>query len=106
MGFLNNGYNGVPVRKDAYRSAFYMKGDYDGEVTVSLKGANGDIFASKDVAVNSTAAEFSYFELSLDASASSAGDNSWHLEFDAAKVGGGSLWFDLIQLYPTTYHER
>ena len=106
IGFLNHGYNGVPVNKDTYFSAFYMKGNYKGDVIISLKGGSGDAYASQNVTVNSGLGNFTYYELSLEATASPDGNNWWQLEFLADKVAGTSLWFDLIQLYPTTYHSR
>ena len=106
VGFLNYGYNGVPVNKDTYFSSFYVKGKYAGAMTVSLQGTSGTNYGSKVVQVNSNADSFTYYEASFDATASPDGSNSWQLQFDADQVAGNALWFDLVQLFPSTYHGR
>ena len=106
VGFLNQGYNGIPVNRDTYSSAFFMKGNYSGDVTVSLKGPSGSTYASNNVSVRSTGENFTYYELPLESAASPSGENVWQLDVPASEVAGSTLWFDLIQLYPTTYHSR
>ena len=106
IGFLNYGYNGVPVNDDTYSTSFFVKGGYSGDISVSLNGADGTVYSSADVAVDSTGDKWSNYSTSIKAKASSNGLNTWQLTFDPAKVSGGSLWFDLVTLYPTTYHNR
>ena len=106
VGFLNHGYNGVPVNKDTYSTAFYVKGKYTGEMTISLQGKTGTSYGSTSIQVNSNADSFTYYEAKIDATASPDGSNSWQLRFDSEKVTGNALWFDLIQLFPSTYHSR
>ena len=103
VGFSNSGYEGVPVNTDTYANYFWMKGSYAGTVTVSLVGsASGKVFGSKQVSVNSNSSAFSYYETTFTATQSPDENNEWRLTFDATKVAGGSLWFDLVQLFPVT----
>lgn len=107
MGFSNSGYAGVPVNAGTYANYFYIKGNYSGTVTLQLVGStSGTVFASHDVTVSSTSAAWTYVETSFTASQSPDGDNVWQLLFDGSKVAGSSLWFDLVQLFPETYHGR
>jgi hypothetical protein len=84
-----------------------MKGAYSGTVTLQLVGtSSGTVYASKNITVNSNAGSFTYYETTYPATQSPDGNNVWKLTFDGSKVAGGALWFDLVQLFPVTYHQR
>lgn len=107
VGFSNSGYGGVPVNADTYANYFWMKGTYSGTVTLSLVGASsGTVYASKQVTVNSNANSFTYYETTYSVTQSPDGNNVWTLTFDGSKVAGSALWFDLVQLFPVTFHQR
>lgn len=107
VGFSNSGYNGVPVNADTYNNYFWVKGDYSGTVTVALVGTqNGETYGSQHIHVLSNDAEWKYYETSFTSVQSPDANNVWQLTFDSSKVRGGALWFDLVQLFPSTYHRR
>ena len=106
VGFSNSGYNGVPVNKDRYGSYFWIKGEYRGNVTISLVGPDGTVHGSSDVPVDSKANAFNYYETYFNSTQSPVGNNVWQLTFDASTASGSDLWFDLVQLFPVTYHQR
>ena len=106
VGFLNYGYNGFPVNKDAYSTSFYINGKYSGSVSISLRGTSGAIFDRRNIEVNSTASDFLYYTTDMVANFSPDANNWWQLKFDAEQAAGSSLWFDLVMLYPSTYHSR
>ncbi|KAJ3347441.1 hypothetical protein HDU83_002091 [Entophlyctis luteolus] len=107
VGFSNEGYLGVPVNADTYSNYFWMKGAYSGTITLELVGNySGIVYASKNITVSSTSSSFTYVNTSYASTQSPDGSNVWRLKFDASKVAGKSLWFSLVQLFPSTYHGR
>ncbi|KAH0608416.1 uncharacterized protein H6S33_001550 [Morchella sextelata] len=106
VGFSNAGYWGIPVKKDTYACYFWVEGAYTGDVTVKLQSvATGTVFGTKAVAVTSVAGTWKYYETTFTASAAPDGDNIFVATVDAAKVSG-SIYFNLFQLFPVTYHQR
>lgn len=85
-----------------------MKGDYNGAVSIQLLNADDDTeYGSTELQVNSTSAEYSYFETSLVAQAAPDGENLWVLTLeDETQTAGNTFYFDLVQLYGTTYKNR
>jgi alpha-N-arabinofuranosidase len=104
-GVLNEGYWGMGLRPDTtYKGSFYAKagaGDL-GAVTVSLiNNTSGKAVATATVPVISTA--WKQYEFSLKTGAIQASADN-HL---AITVGHpGTLWLDLVSLFPPTYHDR
>jgi alpha-L-arabinofuranosidase len=68
--------------------------------------SSGTVFASHDVTVASNSSAWTYVDTSYTATQSPDGNNVWQLLFDGSKVAGSALWFDLVQLFPVTYHQR
>lgn len=107
VGFSNSGYWGIPVNEANYTNSFYIKGDYNGDVTLRLAGASsGSLYASQTISVKSNSSSYTYVETQYPVKQAPDGNNIWELTFDASKVAGKSLNFDLIQLYPPTFHDR
>jgi alpha-N-arabinofuranosidase len=104
-GVLNEGYWGMAVRPNTtYKGSFYAKagsGDL-GAVTVSLvNNASGKAVATATVSGVSTAWKQYEFTLKTGAIEASAAN---HL---AITVGhAGTLWLDLVSLFPPTYRDR
>jgi alpha-N-arabinofuranosidase len=104
-GVLNEGYWGMAVRPNTtYSGSFFAKagsGDL-GAVTVSLvNNASGKAVASATVSGVSTAWKQYEFTLKTGAIEASAAN---HL---AITVGhAGTLWLNLVSLFPPTYHDR
>ncbi|EPS45460.1 hypothetical protein H072_582 [Dactylellina haptotyla CBS 200.50] len=104
VGFSNEGYWGIPVNTDQYKASFYIKGDYKGDIEVSLRSdVDGMVFATKDVAVRANSQWKKYTTRFTPTSASPNANNTFSILFDADKVAGKSLYFNLISLFPKTW---
>lgn len=107
VGFSNAGYWGIPVNEDEYWNSFYIKGDYTGPITLRLVGAaSGTVYASNTINVVSNSSEFSYIETKYTANQAPDGNNLWTLTFNASSVAGSELYFDLFQLFHSTFNNR
>ena len=107
VGFSNSGYLGVPVNADTYANYFWMKGTYTGDITLELVGnSSGTVYASQTISVQSVSSSFTYYETTYTSTQAPDGNNIWQLTFNGASVAGGALYFDLVQLFPVTYHAR
>lgn len=106
VGFSNDGYLGVPVNADIYANYFWVKGNYNGPVTLSLYGPSGKVYGTKTILISSNASAFSYYETTYTSTQSYESNNAWKLTFDGNLVAGSALYFDLVQLIPVTYHQR
>ena len=104
-GVLNDGWWGVPLRPNTtYKGSFYAKasaGDL-GPVKVSLVSNNtGKSVATAEVSGVATDWKQYEFTLKMGAIQPSAAN---HL---ALTVGhAGTLWLNLVSLFPPTYHDR
>lgn len=90
----------------AYKNSFWIKGTYAGNVTLSLYGPSGTVYASKAISISSNSSSFAYHETTYTSEQSYESDNAWSLTFDASQVAGSELYFDLVQLFPSTYNDR
>jgi alpha-N-arabinofuranosidase len=63
-------------------------------------------YGSKTISISSNSSSWTYYDTSFSSSQSYESNNLWSLTFDASAVAGSSLYFDLVQLFPVTYHER
>lgn len=68
--------------------------------------AGGTVFGTKVVNIASVSTKWTYYETTFTANAAPNGNNIFVVTFDAAKVAGGSIYFNLPQLFPVTYHTR
>ncbi|KAJ4268982.1 hypothetical protein NW762_003053 [Fusarium torreyae] len=87
IGFLNEGYWGMDVKKQKYTGSFWVKGAYKGHFTASLQSnLTDDVFGSVKVKSKANKKEWIEHEFELGAD--------------------GSLDFNLISLFPPTYKNR
>lgn len=104
-GVLNVGYWGMAVRPDTtYKGSFYAKaGSSDlGPVTVSLVGDDsGKVLAT--AAVASVGTEWKQYEFTLKTGSLTASAGN-HLVLTVGHPG--TLWLNLVSLFPPTYHNR
>ncbi len=104
-GIANEGYWGIPVTpKTTYQGSFYAKAADPaiGAITVSLiHNDTGRVLATTTVAGVSSEWNQYRFTLHSDGSAASTGNR---LVLTAGKPG--KLWFNLVSLFPPTYHDR
>jgi alpha-L-arabinofuranosidase len=103
-GVQNAGFWGIPIRPNTtYSGSFYARADSDGvAVTASLvNDQTGAVAAS--AAVNGLTTEWKRyaFELKTKQVAVSA-DN----HFQLTMTRPATVWFDLVSLFPPTYHSR
>lgn len=107
-GLFNDGYWGIDVRVQNYTGSFWVHGAYEGVFTADLRSAvDGEVFGSVEVESRAVDGEWVEHEFVLvpDVDAPSS-NNTFALTFDAAGLGGESLDFNLISLFPPTYKGR
>ena len=105
-GVVNAGWWGMAVRPNTeYKGSFYGKaGDGDiGPVTVSLvSNQTGKALAT--AMVNGLGTEWKQYQFTLKTGAAVGVSAANHLELTVAHPG--TLWLDLVSLFPPTYHQR
>ncbi|KAL1306356.1 hypothetical protein AAFC00_005070 [Neodothiora populina] len=106
IGASNAGYVSIRVTPNEYANYFWVKGTYEGNITVSLVDSDDTVLGSTGVPVSSNSSAFSYYETSFSAVESTTGNSSWHFTFDAATATDGGLNLGLPQLFPPTFHNR
>ncbi|KAJ5909428.1 Arabinosidase A [Penicillium tannophilum] len=107
VGVTNAGYWGIPVDGSEHQTSFWVKGDLSGDITASLVGnGTGTVYGSTPIPVTSTADSFTYIDASLSTTKAPDGNVYYELSLDASAVAGSSLYFGLVQLFPTTYKSR
>jgi alpha-L-arabinofuranosidase len=102
-GMQNDGYWGMAVRpQTTYTGSFYAKADGDTPVTVSLvNDATGA--AAATATVGGITGEWKQFTFKLKTGAvATSADN--HFELTISRPG--TVWVDLVSLFPPTYHDR
>jgi alpha-N-arabinofuranosidase len=108
VGFANSGYWGFDIRKHKYTGSFYVKGDYRGVFTASLRSTlTNDTFGTVQIKSKAKKNKWvqHHFTLLPEREAPNS-NNTFTLSFDPSGVQGGSLDFNLISLFPPTYKGR
>jgi alpha-N-arabinofuranosidase len=106
VGIANDGWWGIPVRPEtAYRVSFYAKGDnvFTGPLTVSLESKDGTktlATAQIDAVTNDWKQYTATLKTEKDIPVSA--DN----RFVISTQTPGSVWFNLVSLFPPTYKDR
>ncbi len=102
-GVANDGYWGIPVRPaTTYSASFYARsGDgFSGPLTVDIESADGKtIYATGTV--NAVTGAWKKFTLPLTTAADVKETAS--ARFVISTASKGSLWFNLVSLFPPTY---
>lgn len=107
IGVTNAGYWGIPVDGSEHQTYFWVKGDLSGDITASLVGNDtGTVYGSTAIPIDSTADDFTYIDASLSTTKAPDGNVYYQLSLNASAVAGSSLYFGLVQLFPTTYKNR
>lgn len=108
VGFVNDGYWGIPVDGSLYRLNVYISGTYDGPMTWTLQSkSSGEVFSNCTFDVRLVESDgFRDFMTIAPSTFTSATDVEFRFTFDAEKAVGGSMWIGLPRLYPTTWHSR
>ncbi|KAF4956226.1 hypothetical protein FSARC_11625 [Fusarium sarcochroum] len=107
IGFLNEGYWGMDVKKQKYTGSFWVKGAYKGHFTASLQSnLTDDVFGSVKVKSKANKKEWVEHEFELVPKKNAPNsNNTFAITFDP-KGAEGSLDFNLISLFPPTYKNR
>ena len=104
-GVLNGGYWGIPLRANtSYQGSFYAKEDSAevGAVTASLvANQSGKVLAN--AVVSGIGTDWKQYKFVLKTGAIEPSMEN-HLVLTVAHPG--SLWLNLVSLFPPTYHER
>jgi alpha-N-arabinofuranosidase len=104
-GVLNGGYWGIPLRPNiTYQGSFYAKEDSGdtGPVTASLVAdQSGKVLAS--AVVSGIGTDWKQYKFALKTAAIAPSLQN-HLVLTVAHPG--SLWLNLVSLFPPTYHDR
>lgn len=88
IGFENDGYWGMDVKKQKYTGSFWVKGSYDGVFTAWLKSnLTDDVFGKAEITSKAVADEWVEHEVELipDKDAPNS-NNTFAITFDS-KVG-------------------
>ena len=105
-GIANEGYWGIPVKPGTvYHASFYAKAaaGFDGPVTVAIETTNGaTVFASAEV--GRLSGDWRKYSVTLKTPRKIAptADARFVLTIGSA----GTVWFDLVSLFPPTWHDR
>jgi alpha-N-arabinofuranosidase len=104
-GVLNGGYWGMPLKPNTtYKGSFYAKADSDAIGTMNLKlvtDADDKTVAATTVSGLTTSWKQYEFSLKTGAIQSSSAN---HLTLTVGHAG--TLWLNLVSLFPPTYHDR
>ena len=104
-GMLNEGYWGMALKPHTtYKGSFYAKEDSEGTgpVMISLVG-NTDHKTAASATVSGLTTEWKQYSFTLATGAIQASAAN-HLEIRLGHPG--TLWLNLVSLFPPTYHDR
>jgi alpha-N-arabinofuranosidase len=106
VGIANDGYWGIPVRPDTtYRVSFYAKGDgtFSGPLTVSIESNDGaQTFATAQIA--GITGEWKPYTATLKTESGVAVSSA--NRFVISTTSPGTVWFNLVSLFPPTWKDR
>jgi alpha-L-arabinofuranosidase len=104
-GVSNDGYWGIPVRPDTtYQASFFAKADTPsiGPVTIAIvNNESGEAIAS--ATIPSVGADWKQYNATLKTGRAAVSANN-HLVVSVENPG--TLWLDLVSLFPPTYKDR
>ncbi|KAF7596536.1 hypothetical protein BBP40_001410 [Aspergillus hancockii] len=107
VGFTNEGYWGITVDGSEFLNTFWIKGDFSGDITVRLVGNNsGTEYGSTKFSQSSNSSDFTKVSTKIPTTKAPDGAVLYELTVDGASVGGSSLNFGLLELFPQTYKLR
>lgn len=103
----NSGYLGFGIDGSYFTTSFWIKGEYDGEIAIRLKGRTSGIeYGWAIITVHSVADRFTQFEQGFSTAVAPDPDNVWTFNFDSEKAVNGYLNIGLPQLFPSTFKDR
>lgn len=106
VGIANDGWWGIPVRPDTtYHVSFYARGDgsFSGPLTVSIESNDGaQTFAAAPI--SGITGEWKQYTATLKTG--SGVPVSSANRFVISTASPGTVWFNLVSLFPPTYKDR
>jgi alpha-L-arabinofuranosidase len=111
VGIANDGYWGIPVLANThYTASFYAKADdkFGGPLFVSLESADGQTVYAR-ATVPPIAKTWQQYTVALDTKDLTSSANNRFVVWAGgtkASADGGTVWFNLVSLFPPTYHDR
>jgi alpha-N-arabinofuranosidase len=106
VGVANDGYWGIPVKPDTeYRASFYARAQKNsaGPFTVSIESNDGaTTFAQAQVEKITDQWQKYTVTLKTAKDVTPSATN----RFVISTTGTGTYWFDLVSLFPPTFHDR
>ncbi|EED15681.1 alpha-L-arabinofuranosidase A [Talaromyces stipitatus ATCC 10500] len=108
IGFANTGWWGIEVKPHNYAGSFYVKGDYDGDFSVSLQSiTTGDVLATARVKARCGVHDWTEHRYNLRPTRQASDtNNTLSITFDTKDLKDESLDFNLISLFPPTWNNR
>lgn len=108
IGIYNTGWWGFSVKPQTYTGSFYVKGDYSGQFVASfVSNATGQSLASVSIVSESVSNSWTQHNFTLVPTAAAPdSNNTFSITFEADKVSGSGLNFNLISVFPPTYKSR
>ena len=104
-GVANDGFWGIPAKPNAeYKASFYAKvtPDFTGPLTIDIETNDGaTIHASATLRAITT--EWKKYELTLKTGPLTSSSTN---RFVISTQSPGTLWLNLVSLFPPTYHDR
>lgn len=102
IGIADSGYWGIPVRSNtSYTATFYAKASRPGALTISIESNDGKMVYAKTQTDNIGRGWQRYrLTLNTDGDVTPTADT----RFVIAAADTGTYWFNLVSLFPPTYH--
>ncbi|GAC1312523.1 MAG: hypothetical protein NVSMB24_34160 [Mucilaginibacter sp.] len=105
-GIINEGYWGIPIKpKTSYRASFFAKCNdaAAGPITVAIEGNDGkNTFASGTVTIGK--GDWKKYEVTLNTDSTVKSLTTGRFVISTSRTG--TYWFNLVSLFPPTYHNR
>ncbi len=104
-GFANDGYWGIPVKPNTlFRASFYAKAaaGFSGPVRIAIVGTDKDTVYAK-AKVQSLTSDWQRYEVTLK---TGKVQPTSHARLVLSVEHPGTVWFDLVSLFPPTWNHR
>lgn len=107
VGIKNPGWWGMSIKAaSTYVGSFWTLGEYRGKFTATIvSDITGEILASADIISQSTSDTWTQHNFTLRP-AKNAGNTNNSFIIQYPSTAGSTLNFNLISLFPPTYHNR
>ncbi|KAG2003346.1 alpha-L-arabinofuranosidase A [Coprinopsis cinerea AmutBmut pab1-1] len=111
-GFANTGYAGIKITSGTtYKASFYYRfpnrSNFNGNLTVRLQTANGQVLATANVPVSGSQTTWNQVTFDLVATATpSSTSNLFSITADGAQAAGQTIHFTMLSLFPPTFKNR